>query len=171
MIMKTLTIFLLGVILVISGCSKSDEFPEGNMTDNELKSADSRTINFDMKDMFPGGYYDVQLICDGKIVDYLVEDAPGEEISAHATAHIIDGKFVWAIVHFKGTLISEATGETFKLVQQTKVTFGENFEQTSNIHHVHALGNQGTHVMNFFELDFDAQTFVLTKSVCSPSSE
>ena len=168
--MKTLVILLLGAILIFAGCSKTDEFPEGNMFDNQLKSADSRTINFDMKDMFPG-HYEVELMCDREFVDYLIEDAPGEEITAHATVHIIDGKFVWAIVHFNGTLISEATGETFKLVQQTRVTFGENLEQTSNIHHVHAVGDKGTHIMNFFELDFDAQTFVLTKSVCPGNDE
>jgi len=167
--MKTLTILLLGVVLIIAGCSKTDEFPEGNMTDNQLKSANSRTINFDMQDMFPGWIYYAPLICDGDTVDILVEDVPGSEISVHVTAHIIDGKMVWAILHCKGTLTSEATGETFKVRDQTRVTFDENFELTSNIYHVHALGDKGTHVMNFFELDYEAQTFVLTKSICPQS--
>ncbi len=165
--MKTLTILVLGVVLIIAGCSKTDEFPEQNQTDNQLKSADSRTINFVMHDLDPTFAYWVPLICDGDTVDILAEDVPGEEITVHVTAHIIDGKFVWAILHCKGSLTGEKTGETFKLVDQTRLTFNENMVVDSNIYHVHALGNKGSRIMNFFELDFDSYTYVLTKSICS----
>lgn len=164
--MKTLTILLLGVVFIIAGCSKTDEFREVNMPDNQLKSADSRTINFDMIEFDPTVAYSTPIICDGEIVDYLVEDIPGSEITVHVTAHIINGKFVWAKLHCKGTLTSEATGETFKVIDQTKITFDENTELTSNIYHVHAIGDKGTHVINFFKLDYEAQTYVLIKGIC-----
>mgnify|MGYP000153302760 CR=1 FL=1 len=169
--MKTLTILLLGVTLIFAGCSKTDEFPEENMSDLQLKSADSKTVNFVMHDADPTWAYWSPLICDGDTVDILLEDIPGEEITVHVTAHLIDGKIVWAIFHCKGSLTSEKTGETYKIVDQTRLTFDENFELTSNFYHVHAKGDKGSRIINFFELDYDAQTYVLTKSVCSGNDE
>ncbi|WP_340113190.1 hypothetical protein [Maribellus mangrovi] len=168
--MKTLTVLFLGVILILAGCSKTDDFPEGNMSDIQLKSADSRTINFELTDFLPVPYY-TEVYCDGEVVDILEEYDPGSEITVHVTAHIIDGIFVWAVMHAEGTLTSKVTGEIFKVNDNTRITFDENGEVTSNIYHVHAKGDQGTHIMNFFELDFEAQTYVLTKSVCPGDDE
>ena len=165
--MKTLTILFLGVVLIFAGCSKTDDFPEGNMTDNQLKSASSKTVNFEMQEMFPGWIYYAPLICDGDTVDVLEENVPGSEITVHVTAHFINDKMVWANLHCKGSLTSKETGEIFKVNDQTRVTFNENFELTSNIYHVHALGNQGTHIINFYELDYDEGIFVLIKSICA----
>ena len=66
--MKTLTILLLGVVLIIAGCSKTDDFPEGNMTDNQLKSSTNRSVKL----FFTSGY-SLPVICDGETVDFLEE--------------------------------------------------------------------------------------------------
>ena len=165
--MKTLTILLFGAILIFMGCSKTDDFPEENMTNNQLKSADSRTINFEM----PPGYAS-PIICDGKEVDYLEvgdDGVGGENLYGHATVHIIDGKFVWGIVHTKGILTSVTTGETFKINETTKVTFDENEELATNYCRTHARGDKGTHVILFFELDWEKKIFVLLKGICPQS--
>jgi hypothetical protein len=162
--MKTLSTLLFGAILIFAGCSKTDEFPEGNMTDNQLKSADSRTINFEM----PPGYA-TPIICDGEEVDYLEvgdDGVGGEYLYGHATAHIIDGKFVWAIVHTKGMLTSQSTGETFKINETNKVTFDENEEIASLLVRTHARGDKGTHVIMFFDVDWENKIFVLLKGIC-----
>lgn len=167
--MKTLTILLFGVVLIIAGCSKTVEFPEENMTENQLKSADSRTINFEM----PPGYAS-PIICDGEEVDYLEvgeDGVGGENLYAHATAHIIDGKFVWAIVHTKGTLTSQSTGETFKINEINKVLFDENEEVESLISRTHARGDKGTHVILFFNVDWENKTFVLLKGICPQNDD
>ncbi|WP_372950341.1 hypothetical protein [Mariniphaga sp.] len=168
--MKTLVrlFFIMAVISLVAGCNKTDEFPEGNMTDNQLKSADSRTINFEM----PPGYA-TPIICDGEEVDYLEvgeDGVGGENLYAHATAHIINGKFVWVIVHVKGTLTSQSTGEIFKINEINKVTFGENEEIATMFTRTHAKGNKGTHVIMFFEVDWVNLTFMLTKGICPPEN-
>ena len=172
MIMKTLIILLLGVVLIFAGCSKMDDLQDENSKDIQLKSADSRTINFEMTELDPTWEYgDLALQCGGEIVDWLEEDVPGKGIIVHTTAHIIDGKFVWAILHCRGTMTSKTTGEKFRILDQTRVTFNYdetsgNYDITSNHYHVHAVGDRGTHIINFIVLDYEAQTFVLTKSVC-----
>lgn len=167
--MKKLTVLLFSFILIFAGCNKQNDLLPETSTDLQLKSAESKTINFEMQDMFPGWIYYAPLICDGDTVDILEENVPGEEISVHVTAHFIEDKMVWAKLHCKGTLTSKETGEIFKVNDQTRVTFDENMELTSNIYHVHALGDRGTQIMNFYELDYEAQTFVLTKSICPQS--
>ena len=164
--MKALTFLLFAVILILAGCSKTDDFPEGNMTDNQLKSADSRTINFDVYEIYPDWVYYSELWCDGEIVDYLFEDVPGEEIKVHVTGHFIEDKLVWAVLHCKGTITSKVTGEKFKLVDQTKVKFDENLDLTSLNCHIHALGDKGSHIMNFIKLNLETQTFDPIKSIC-----
>jgi hypothetical protein len=138
------------------------------MTDNQLKSADSRTINFEMP---PG--FSTPIICDGEEVDYLEvgEDGTGgENLYIHATAHIIDGKFVWAIVHTKGTLTSQLPPyETYKINETNKVRFDENEEVESLVVRTHARGDMGTHVIMFFEVDFATWTFELLKGICPQS--
>lgn len=165
--MKTLTILFLGAVLIFAGCSKNDDFLEGNMSENQLKSADSRTINFEM----PPGYA-TPIICDGVEVDYLFvgeDGVGGENLYGHATAHIIDGKFVWAIVHTKGTLTSQSTGETFIINETNKVTFDENEEVASLIVRTHARGDKGTHVIMFFNVDWANLQFELLKGICPQS--
>ena len=166
--MKTLTILLFGAILIFMGCSKTEDFPEGNMNDNQLKSADSRTINFEM----PPGYA-TPIICNGEEIDYLEvgdDGIGGENLYSHATAHIVNGQFVWAIVHTKGTLTSQSTGEIFKINETNKVTFDENEELEIMHCFTHAHGDKGTHVIMFFEVDWVNLTFDLLKGIC-PQSE
>jgi hypothetical protein len=162
--MKTLTVLLFGIILIIAGCDKQNDFYLDNTSEPELKSANSRTINFEM----PPGYA-TPIICDGEVVDYLEvgeDGVGGENLYAHATAHIIDGKFVWAIVHTKGTLTSQSTGEIFKINETNKVTFDENEEIASLLVRTHARGDKGTHVIMFFDVDWENKIFLLLKSIC-----
>lgn len=160
--MKTLLkiFFLIAAISLFAGCDKQDDlFPE-NSSDLQLKSADTRTINFEMT----GEYY-TPVICDGETVDFLyVPDIAGQ--NAHITAHLIDGQFVWMIVHCKLTITSQQTGETFKVNDQTKVTFDENGEYDTFTMHIHSKGDEGTHVIMFFEFDWASQTLEFLKGVC-----
>jgi len=162
MIMKTLVrlFFIMAVISLVAGCNKTEEFPEGNMTDNQLKSAESRTINFQMT----GEYY-TPVICDGETVDFLYLSEVADQ-KTHITAHLNSGQFVWMIVHCKLTITSELTGETFKINDQTKVTFDENGEYDAFTIHIHAKGDKGTHVIMFLEFDWASQTLEFPKGVC-----
>ena len=165
--MKTLTVLLFGVILIIAGCDKQNDPYLDKSSEPELKSAKSRTINFEM----PPGYA-TPIICDGKEVDYLEvgdDGVGGENLYGHATMHIVDGKFVWAIVHTKGTLKSQLTGEIFKINETNKVTFNENEEIASLLVRTHARGDKGTHVIMFFDVDWENKDFVLLKSTCPQS--
>ncbi len=164
--MKTLSVLLFGVILIFAGCSKTDDFPEGNMTDNQLKSADNRSFK-----MFFIGGYTLPVICDGVTVDYLEVEDGDESIITRVTAHITDGKFAWAIVHANASLTSQLTGETFKINETDKITFDQNEEVTSIMSRAHAQGDQGTHVIMFFEIDFATWTFELIKGNCPGNNE
>ena len=137
------------------------------MTDNQLKSATNRSVK-----LFFNGGFSLPVICNGETVDFLVEaEDPDETLTGQLTAHIADGKFVWAIVHGKGSLKSQLTGETFKINETGKFTFGENEEVTSFTSRAHARGDQGTHVIIFYEIDLATWTFVLLKGICPQSDE
>jgi len=164
--MKTIArlLFLVAFVCFTAGCDKQNDLYFDNSDDLQLKSADSRTINFEMT-----GDYMVPIYCDGELVDYLEAtdgDPAVENLYAHATAHMVGGKFVWCIVHAKGTFTSQGTGETFKINETDKLTFNEDEEMTFIWSRTHAKGDQGTHVIMFFNVDLLAQTFDLVKGVC-----
>lgn len=164
--MKTFKLLFLMFIFagLLAGCSKDEELYEDYSSDLQLKSADSKTINFEMT----GEYY-TPVICDGETVDFLyVPDVTGQNI--HITAHMIDGQFVWFIVHAKLTITSEQTGETFKINDQTKVFFDENGEYDTFTMHIHAKGDKGTHVIMFFDFDWASQTLDFPKGICPQSN-
>lgn len=158
--------FLMAVFSLVAGCNKQDDLYPENPSDLQLKSADTRTINFNMT-----GVYYTPLICDGETVDFLyLADVAGQ--NSHATGHLVDGKFVWMIIHSKLLITSQLSGETFKINDQTKVNFDENGEITGTItFHIHARGNNNTHVNLFFEFDWENQTLVLLKGVCPKSDD
>ncbi|WP_372950636.1 hypothetical protein [Mariniphaga sp.] len=160
--MKTLVkiFFLMVVTSLVAGCNKNDDFCEVNSSDNQLKSASSRTINFQMT----GEYY-TPVICDGETVDFLYLSEVADQ-KTHITAHLKNGQFVWMIVHCKLTITSELTGETFKINDQTKVTFDENGVYDTFTMHIHSKGDKGTHVIMFFEADWENQTLNLFKGIC-----
>lgn len=164
--MKNSAFFILAATLIILGCSKTSDFPMGNDEDLQLKSADTRSINFIY---FPGpdGYF-TPIICDGATVDFLVGD--GESLTAHATLHSVDGILKWAIVSIKGSLKSQTTDEIFKINEANKIFFNEIGEITSNFSRTHARGDKGTHVIMFLEVDFDNQLYELTKAMCMPGN-
>jgi hypothetical protein len=148
--MKKFKLLLLIVIFssLLAGCDKHDDPYLDDSTYLQLKSADTRSINFNMT----GEYY-TPLICDG------------------ATGHLVDGKFVWMIIHSKLLITSQQSGETFKINDQTKVNFDENGEITTIAFHIHARGNNNTHVNLFFEFDWKNQTLSLLKGVCPKSDD
>ena len=145
--MKTLIklFFLIAVMSLVAGCNKSNDPFLDDSSDLQLKSADSKTINFKMT----GEYY-TPVICDGETVDilYLADVA---DQNTHITAHLIDGQIVWMLVHCKLTITSLQNGETFKINDQTKVFFDENGEYETFTMHIHAKGDKGTHVIMFFD--------------------
>jgi hypothetical protein len=143
---------------LMAGCAK-DEF-ENNNPEPQLKSADSRTINFHMT----GEYY-TPLICNGEEVDFLYLTDVADQ-NAHITAHLNNGQFVWMIVHCKLTITSLKTGETFKVNDQTKVTFDENGEYDTFTMHIHSKGDKGTHIIMFIEFDWASQTLDFLKGTC-----
>ncbi|WP_167611625.1 hypothetical protein [Maribellus sediminis] len=156
-------LFLMVFICFSAGCDKQNDPYVDNSNDLQLKSAESRTINFDMT----GEYY-TPVICDGETVDLLyLPEVEGQD--AHITAHLVDGQFVWFIVHCKLTITSQQTGETFKVNDQTKVIFDENGEYESFTMHIHAKGDKGTHVIMFFDFDWASQTLDFPKGICPQS--
>ena len=128
-----------------------------------MKSADTRTVNFPMT----GEYY-TPVICDGKEVDFLYLPEVADQ-NAHITAHMVNGQFVWFIVHCKLTITSLQTGETFKVNDQTKVIFDENGEYDKFTMHIHTKGDKGTHLIMFFEFDWASQTLKFPKGICPQS--
>lgn len=163
--MKTLKFLFLITIFVglMTGCAK-DEF-ENNNPEPQLKSAENRTINFQMT-----GEYFTPVICDGEEVDILYLPEVADQ-NAHITAHLTDGKYAWFIVHCKLTITSLQTGETFKVNDQTKVIFDENGEYDKFTMHIHAKGDKGTHVIMFFEFDWASQTLEFPKGICPQSAD
>ena len=150
----------MALISFVAGCNKQDDIFNEIDADVSLKSAETRTINFQMT----GEYY-TPVICDGKEVDFLYLPEVADQ-NAHITAHLTDGKYVWFIVHCKLTIASLQTGEIFKVNDQTKVTFDENGEYDTFTMHIHAKGDKGTHVIMFFEFDWASQTLEFPKGVC-----
>jgi acetaldehyde dehydrogenase (acetylating) len=161
--MKTLIKLLIVVMSVclIAGCEKQDDPYQDNTSDLQLKSADTRTINFDLM----GDYY-TPVICNGETVDEISVDMASDGFKAHATVHMVDGIWKWAIAHIKATIVSQSTGETYILKDQIKVTFDENGDMATNTSHTHVKGDKGTHVIMFFEFDVENQTLMLLKGVC-----
>lgn len=159
-----LLFLIITVVGLFTGCDTQNDLYLDNTDDIRLKSADSRTINFKMT----GEYY-TPVICDGDTVDFLYMADVADQ-NAHITAHLADGQFVWMVVHCKLTITGQQTGETFKINDQTKVFFDENGEYDTFTMHIHTKGDKGTHVIMFFDFDWEGQTLEFPKGICPQSN-
>ncbi|RKD91041.1 hypothetical protein [Mangrovibacterium diazotrophicum] len=158
--MKTIVRLLFAVLLILASCSKDDDFAPENSNDYNLKSAETRSVNID----FLSEYYG-PLICDGEVVDILYVPLESE-LTSHATLHTSDGKLVWMKVHFMVTITGQLTGETYRVNDQTTLTFDENGEMGMITYHVHAKSDNGSHVNLFFDFDPNDLTFEFIRGVC-----
>jgi hypothetical protein len=160
--MKTLNLLFFAILLFAVSCSKTDDFPEENNGNIQLKSADTRTMNFH----FTSGEWYSPLYCGDEFIDNLVGN--DETLNGHGVVHFVDGKAKWAHVLVKGTVIRESTGEIFKINELNKLTFDENEDYLSHTCRTHAKGNMGTNVIMFYTIiDFDAGEIVMDKAICA----
>ncbi len=154
--MKTLKILFLGIVLILSGCTKSDDFSVGSNNDLQLKSAENGSGYTEQFYFNPGPVYDEQgnvigndywcpVICDGVEVDYLVGDGGG--LSAHAIIHFKDGEMQWGKWLVQGSLTSELTGEKFIIHETNKGEFDKEEGFYYLLTHTNAIGDKGTHML------------------------
>ncbi len=142
-IMKKIAFLFLAFIFISMGCTKSDDFPEQNMPDNELKSAEKGKGYTEQFYFNPGdGQYWLPVICDGVEVDYL--GGAGSNLSVHGILHFKDGEYQWGKWLVKGTIMSQSTGEIFK-IHETNKGYLDDEGSDYLISRTNAVGDQGTH--------------------------
>jgi hypothetical protein len=164
--MKKIAFIILTVTLIVLGCSKTDDLPVGNDEELQLKSADSRTVNYYWGS---AGFY-TPVYCEGVIIDYLYGNP--ETLHSHGVYHLVDDVAKWANIIVKGTVKSESTGEIFKINEVNKLVFDENEDIISHTCRTHAKGDKGTNVIMFFTvIDFNAGEMVLEKAICAPNKK
>jgi len=159
--MRTLTksVTVLFLLTILAGCIK-DDVTTDSTNKSELKSADTRSVNFEWTSEYAG-----PLICNDEIVDilYIPEDVGA---TAHATSHMANGKLVWLKVHFNLTITSQMSGEIYRVIDQTTATFDENSEMDKITWHIHAKGDKGTQVNLFFAYDPATEIIDFLRGVC-----
>ena len=160
--MKKIAFIILGTTLILLGCSKTDDLPVGIDEELQLKSADSRTVNY----YWPSAGFYTPIYCDGVIIDYLYGNP--ETLHSHGVFHLVDDVAKWAHIMVKGTVIGELTGEVYKINELNKLVFDENEDIINFTCRTHAKGNMGTNVIMFFTiLDFEAGDLDLEKAICT----
>ena len=167
--MKTISLFLLAFSLVILGCSKSDDFPVDSNDDVQLKSADNRSTRFTFNPIGEDEMY-IDVSCDDEVVDVLIGDGT---LTAHGTAHWIDGNPVWSRVVVNGKLKSLQTEETFRIHCMDKMEFDENWNIIPGAHtsHCNIVGDNGTHLIGRFIIYSKLNEFDIVKVMCVPNSK
>ena len=161
--MKTLSVLFLALILIFSGCSKSDDLPVQKIPEKQLKSQDTKTIHEYILPIAPDAYFPLE--CDGELVDWL-EPYDGS-IVGHLQLHTKDGKWVWMKIHVKGTAKSINTGEIFTINEINKMSFDEDEVLDGFTVKTHARGDQGKNIIIFTTIkDFYNFEFVITKANC-----
>lgn len=160
--MKAFYLLLLAFLLFAVSCSKTDDFPQGNNEEPQLKSAVTRTINFH----YPSSNWSSPLYCGDELIDNLVTNP--ETMQSHAVVHIVNDKVVWANIMVKGIVVLESTREIFKINEQNKIVFDENEDFASFTCRTHAKGSMGTNVIMFYTvIDFDLGEIVMDKAICA----
>jgi len=164
--MKKIVFLILALTLIFLGCTKNEDFPMGNDEELQLKSADSRTVNY----YWPSAGFYTPVYCDGVIIDYLYGNP--ETLQSHGVYHLVDDVAKWANIIVKGTVKSESTGEVFKINEVNKLVFDENEDIINFTCRTHAKGNMGTNVIMFFTVvDLQAHEMVLEKAICASNNK
>lgn len=162
--MKKLALLFTAAILIISGCSKTDDLPVENMQSHQLKSGDTRTVNSYWNPEAPESYFPLE--CGGELVDWL-EPYDGS-IECHMRIHYKNGKEDWIQINAKGSAKSIWTGEVYQINELNKIYLDENEELEDFIAHTHARGENGnniilvTRIIDFFNFEFE-----IVKAVCT----
>ena len=162
--MKKLALLFTAAILIISGCSKTDDLLDENMPGKQLKSADTRTVNSYFNPSAPDAYFPLE--CDGVEVDWL-EPYDGS-IKAHIKTHYQKGKMKWMQINVKGSAKSKYTGEIYKINELNKLYFNENEELIDFHVRTHASGDHGNNIIIFTRvIDFHKFIFEIEKAICT----
>ena len=158
--MKKIAFIILAATLILMGCSKNDDFPEGNNDDLQLKSADSRTVNSRTT-----GYGEMPLICEGEEIEPI--EGP---FDSHWVDHYKNCELQWTIYSSRGTVTS-SSGENFIVQDAGKF---DKSKKGPYMWHSNARGDQGTHlilsgIVTFTVIDEDVVYDIdWEKAMCVP---
>jgi|LGVF01.2.fsa_nt_gb hypothetical protein len=165
--MRKVGYLLLGLFLIFGlGCTKSNDLLKDVETENQFKSAETRSGNWKGVD-----FYAIPLYCDDQVVDYLSGD-----LESHWIWHVEDGKYVWLKIIWNGTLTSEFTGEIFKVKEFNKLQNIEGavywWQLESYDLHYNIKGDMGSHYIGSGYVDIEnGWALVLDRVNCPPNKK
>jgi hypothetical protein len=179
--MKRVIYFSLVTILILMGCSKSDDLAV-NPNENQLKSATpDHTVPMYYSEAYPSGKLTpIPVMCDGIVIDHLEgkldafcrmfgnyhpdypKGTPGD--LAHFQSE-------WMIHNYSGTLTATSgSGEVFNVQGTKKMDMGE----MTFTFHLNIRGSLGNHYILFASGTNAANplgyTFTIEKAVCPQSA-
>jgi len=152
--MKKSIYFSLVAFLILSGCSKSDDYSVVNPAENQLKS----TLTNGSVSWFTSGGYGIPLVCDEVQVGYLF----GWPIEWHIIDHYNKGQLEWTIYNTTGSLMNRSTGEVFKIQESDRLIW----TQGDYSFHANLIGDQGTHYILSGRFDPISFAVFVDKAVC-----
>lgn len=149
--MKRNLLLCLSLVLVAIACSKEDDW----IPDLSLKSADnSQVIQWKTESRER-----ILLFCGDEVQDVLEGT-----LSANIRDKMLDGTAIYSIINLKGTLTSQATGETFKVNEQQRVDRRIlRIEFKWNI-----KGDQGSHYIGVAYVQHHDLEIHVERAICPP---
>ena len=127
--MKTKISFVLVAFLILLGVAKSD-----------IASAQGNGLLQRTVPMYSSELYSIPLVCDGVVFDHL-----NGRLDIFCRMHYENGKIVWMIHNFSGTLTSSSTGEDFEINGTRKI----DNDETDYTFRANITGDLGSHYILF----------------------
>jgi hypothetical protein len=98
--------------------------------------------------------------CGDNVVDVL----EGGSVRVHYVVHYKDGVYQWETDQLKGEVISDLTGEVFKIREIDKTYFTDHWYLTW---HFSLVGDQGTHYIGTITYSYWTGEITFGKTVCN----
>lgn len=161
--MKKIAFIFLSLILISLGCTEPDDLYEDNMSEPQLKSAETRTYQW----VSESGYY-TPLLCDGLEVGFLTG-----YLHAHWRVHYKDGLPVWAIINFNGTLTNQDGTVTYTIKETDKFDVIPGVNWINYVVRWNIKGSDGSHYVGSGMVDTEDPYWPIIpmKSLCPPSND
>lgn len=96
--------------------------------------------------------------CNGELADEITGSG-----TTYALVHYKDGNKVWFNYHYIGTATSDYTGEVFQVKEND---YKQYQSETIWAFHVNFIGNQGSHYIGAWTVDWGNGTVTIDKAVC-----
>ncbi|PTN09256.1 hypothetical protein [Mangrovibacterium marinum] len=153
--MKKSLLLIAGLLFFAIACNEPYEY----LDEAQEKSASTKTYQWKAETACF-----MPLICDGEEIDILEGN-----LMAHYRWHVQKGEYKWIILNFSGELTSEATGETFEILEVDKIEFQDGaYGQYDLMWNVR--GDKGSHYIGSGYVDLVTWEVIAEKTVCPPSN-